>query len=106
LSIPAITAGEIHFGIEGIERRPAGSHSAVEAMQFLAAIEILPWDNRVAAPYGQLRASLQASGITLSTMNLPIAAHASSVGAVLVSGDRAMQQLTMLTVEDWTSDPA
>lgn len=99
LCVSSITAGEIHFGVV---RRPAGSHRARAALGFLAEVEILPWDDRVAATYGQLRASLQASGISLATMDLLIAAHALSEGAVLVSGDRAMQQLTMLQVEDWT----
>lgn len=102
LCISALTAGEIHFGIA---RRPAGVHFAVEAQQFLSEIEVLPWDNSVAPTYGQLRASLQKSGLVLSEMDLLIAAHALSIGAVLVTGDRALHQLTMLPVEDWSQDP-
>ncbi|MCA9877107.1 MAG: type II toxin-antitoxin system VapC family toxin [Thermomicrobiales bacterium] len=102
LCISALTSGEIHFGIA---RRPAGVHFAIEAQQFLAEVEILPWDNRVAPTYGKLRASLQRSGFILAEMDLLIAAHALSVGAVLVTNDQAILRLPGLEAEDWTRDP-
>lgn len=66
---------------------------------------ILPWDSQAARSYGTMRAAMTAKGKTLSAMDLLIAAHAASVGAVLVTGDQAFQQSEDLQPSvNWTDD--
>jgi len=55
----------------------------------LAAIRILSWGREEARVYGELRASLEAAGKTLGSMDMQIAAHAVAVSAVLVTSDKA-----------------
>lgn len=70
--------------------------------EFLRRVEVLAWDSAVASTYGPLRAEAQRSGKVLAPLDLLIAAHARSIGAVLVTNDRAFGQLPELVIEDWT----
>jgi tRNA(fMet)-specific endonuclease VapC len=52
--------------------------------------------------YGVLRAELERSGNALGSLDMQIAAHASQLGAVLVTNDQAFKRIKKLKVEDWT----
>ena len=52
----------------------------------------MPWDSAEAAVYGRLRAELTATGQTIGTLDLLIAAHAVALGATLVTHDRALHR--------------
>lgn len=59
-------------------------------------LEVLPieaFDAQVASTYGLLRAELQRLGISLSAMDLLIAAHALALGRTLVSHDQAFAKV-------------
>ena len=71
-------------------------------MEFLRRVDVLPWDSAVAERYGNVRADMERQGKTLAPLDSLIAAHALSVGAVLVTNDRAFAQVAGLHVEDWT----
>jgi tRNA(fMet)-specific endonuclease VapC len=49
-----------------------------------------------------VRATLELQGKSLAQLDLLIATHALSVGAILVTNDRAFSQVPDLVVEDWT----
>jgi tRNA(fMet)-specific endonuclease VapC len=99
LCISAITAGELLFGLA--KRLDAVRlHRAVA--EFLLRVDVLPLDNDVAKRYGSVRADLARAGKILAPLDLLIAAHALSAGAVLVTNDRAFRQVRVLDVEDWT----
>lgn len=101
-SISAITEAEIRYGLA---RRPQARslHAAVEAL--LLKLRILPWGSKEAAAYGDLRAELEAKGITLTELDMLIAAHAIAQGAVLVSNDKAFSHMTSLHgLQNWTPD--
>jgi len=99
LSISAITEGELLFGLA---RRPEATRLQQLVQAFLRRVEVLPWDSTVAAVYGNTRAALVAQGKVIAPLNLLIVAHALGSGAVLVSSDRAFQQIDGLALEDWT----
>lgn len=99
LSVSAITAGELLFGIAAL---PAARRLQLGVTEFLERVDVLPWDLRAAERYGEVKATLQRQGALLGHLDLLIAAHALTVGAVLVTSDRAFQRLTDLQVEDWT----
>jgi len=100
LCISAITEGELLFGLA---KRPEAKrlHSAVR--EFLKRVDVLPWNTVVAERYGAVRAAMESKGKILSPLDLLIAAHALTVGAVLVTNDRAFSQVTDLHLEDWTA---
>jgi tRNA(fMet)-specific endonuclease VapC len=59
LCISSITFGELRYGAEKSARRQSNLD---EVSEFVARIEILPFDAPAAAHYGQLRAELQRAG--------------------------------------------
>jgi tRNA(fMet)-specific endonuclease VapC len=70
--------------------------------EFLRRVEVLPWDSTAADRYGFVRADIEKRGQTLAPLDLLIAAHALSIGAVLVTNDRVFHQVPHLDIEDWT----
>lgn len=99
LCISAITEGELLFGLA---KRPEATRLQQLVQAFLLRVEVLPWDSAVAASYGEIRAALVAQGKVIAPLDLLIAAHALSIGAVLVSNDQAFRQIDGLLLEDWT----
>jgi tRNA(fMet)-specific endonuclease VapC len=99
LCISAITEGELRFGLA---KRPEAKrlHQAVE--EFLRRVDVLPWDTGTTTPYGTTRADLERHGKTLAPLDLLIATHALSVGAIMVTNDQAFGLLGSLIIEDWT----
>jgi tRNA(fMet)-specific endonuclease VapC len=102
VAISTITEAEIYYGLA---KKPEATRwrEGVEAL--LGSMTVLPWDSHAARSYGTMRATMTAKGKTLSAMDLLIAAHAASVGAVLVTGDQAFQQAEDLHPSvNWTDD--
>jgi tRNA(fMet)-specific endonuclease VapC len=100
LCISAITEGELLFGLA---KRPDALRLHAAVREFLGCVDVMPW--KVAEKYAQARAKLEQQGKTLAPLDLLIASHAESLGAVLVTNDRAFQMMGSLQVEDWT-EPA
>jgi tRNA(fMet)-specific endonuclease VapC len=99
LCVSSITAGELYFGLA---RLPAGHRLHTAVREFLARVDVLPWDDNVAERYGVFKATSQRQGKLLGPLDLLIAAHALTVGAVLITSDRAFSQIVELQLEDWT----
>ncbi len=99
LCISAITEGELVYGLA---KRPDAARLHAVVQQFLLRVDVLPWDRAAARRYGALRALMERKGQTLAPLDMQIAAHALSVGAVLVSNDRAFKQVAGLLLEDWS----
>ena len=100
LCISAVTEGELLFGLA---KRPEATRLHKVVHEFLLRVDSLPWDSTVAAHYGPLRAALTQQGRVLAPLDCMIACHAHSVGAVLVSSDRAFVQVAALQVQDWAA---
>ncbi len=100
LAISSVTAGELHYGIA---KRPQATTLAKLVQEFLRYADILPWNDAVAPHYGTLRSALEADGISIAPLDLMIAAHALAVDATLVSADKALSQIGILRVEDWSA---
>ena len=101
LCISAITQGELLFGLA---RRPGATALQVVVREFLRRVDVLPWDAATSEVYGPARAATQREGRVLAPMDLLIGSHALSIGAILVTSDRAFGQLAGLLIEDWTEE--
>ncbi|MDR1424793.1 MAG: type II toxin-antitoxin system VapC family toxin [Azoarcus sp.] len=99
LCISAITEGELLFGLA---KRPDAKRLHRAVSEFLRCVDVLPWDSSAAEHYGVVRAGMERHGMILAPLDLLIAAHALSIGAVLVTNDRAFSQLSDMQIEDWT----
>ncbi len=101
IALSSIVEAEL---LHGLVKKPQATRSMRLAKNFLAHIDILPWDSYAANSYAELQAFFIQHGKMLSTMDALIAAHAHAVGATLVTSDKAFFQISdFLPVEDWTS---
>lgn len=101
-AISSVSEAEILFGLE---LKPEARRLRAAVENLLGTIEILAWDSEAARAYAKLQAQLQAAGKALSYPDIFIASHALSLGAVLVSHDRAFRHVKpFLSVEDWAED--
>jgi tRNA(fMet)-specific endonuclease VapC len=99
LCISAITKGELLFGLA---KRTGATRLHALVTEFLRRVDVLPWDGDAADGYGPIRATLERQGRALGPLDMLIAAHAISAGAVLVTNDGAFTRVANLTIEDWT----
>lgn len=97
--VSAITEAELRFGVA---RRPEATRLAKAVENFLQDIPVLPWTSATAQVYANLRARMEIRGLSLSAMDLLIAAHAQAEDCTLVSADKAFAQVPGLRVIDWS----
>jgi tRNA(fMet)-specific endonuclease VapC len=100
LLIPSIVLFELRYGIAKNTRRDASTR-VLDA--FLAeGFEILPFDAEDAKEAGEIRATLETSGMPIGAYDILIAAQARRRGAVLVTGNRReFERIPGLMVTDW-----
>ena len=99
MAVSAVTEAELLFWIA---RRPGDARTRVSVRDFLERVPSLAWDTRAAEEYAVIREEQRRKGRPLSTEDLMIAAHASSLGVILVTNDSAFSFVDGLQTEDWT----
>lgn len=102
LGVSVITASELHHGVKK-SQRPDQNRDALE--KFLLPLEVLDFTAEAAPAYGRLRAALERQGAPIGPLDTLIAAHALSVGAILVTNNtREFEGVPDLSLEDWTGE--
>jgi tRNA(fMet)-specific endonuclease VapC len=98
VAVSSITGAELAFGVA--KSGSARNRAALE--KFLAPLEVLPFDAAAMYAYGTLRAQLQARGQPIGGLDTLIAAHALSLGAMLVTNNLAeFGRVPGLKCENW-----
>lgn len=99
LCISSISLGELHYGAEKSARR---AHNLTALEHFAARLEVLPFDAKAAAHYGQLRAELERAGTPCGPHDMQIGGHARSEGLTVVTNNlREFSRMQGLRVENW-----
>ena len=103
--ISALTEAEIRYGLA---KRQVSVEMQMAVEEFLAKIEVVPWESAAARAYAKARVTLERLGKPLANMDLLIAAHAAALGAVLVTNDHTLKECSKhidvrLTV-NWADD--
>jgi len=100
--VSIIAAAELRYGCA--RKGSAKLLANVEAI--LGSIQILAFDVPADAEYGGIRAELEAAGKPIGPNDLLIAAHASALGAVLVTANTGeFSRIKGLHVENWLDPP-
>lgn len=98
LGVSAVTAAELHYGVE----RTGSQRNRDALAKFLAQLEVAPFDERAAHMFGQLRAWLVSQGTPIGPYDTQIAAHAQALGVTLVSNNtREFARVPGLRLENW-----
>ena len=98
--VSTITEAEL---LRGVAKKPQAKRLPVAVKEFLLRVEILPWDSDAADAYTQLRTACENEDKPLGNMDMLIAAHSVSAGAVLVTNDKAFYNVKhYLMLEDWS----
>lgn len=98
--VSIITAAELRYGCA--RKGSAKLLANVEAI--LGSIQVLALDVPADAEYGGIRAELEAAGKPIGPNDLLIAAHAYSLGAILVTANTGeFTRIRGLQIENWLS---
>ncbi len=99
LRVSSVAVGELRYGAQKSDH-PERNHDRLDL--FLAEVGCVNFDTEAAAVYGRERARLEARGLVIGPYDLQIAAHALSLGLVLVSDNvREFRRVAGLRVENW-----
>ncbi|MEA2943005.1 MAG: tRNA(fMet)-specific endonuclease VapC [Bradyrhizobium sp.] len=99
LCISSITLGELHYGAEKSTRR-VDNLTAIE--HFVARLEVLAFEAKAAAHYGQLRAELERAGMPCGPHDMQIGGHARSEGLIVVTNNtREFGRMPGVRAENW-----
>jgi len=101
LSVSSITLAELYFGIENSPASLRGPRR--EQLEiFISLLRVRAFDSDAAGHYGNIRAVLRRQGRLIGNNDLLIAAHARSLGAVVVTNnEREFGRVPDLIVENW-----
>ena len=98
--ISVITESELLFGVEVSPRR---EHDEAALDAFLRYMEVLDFREEACSHYAKIRADLHRAGKMIGSNDLFIAAHARSLGLVLVTNNTGeFKRVRNLAVENWT----
>ena len=99
LCISTVTYAELQYGVERSSSKKMNQRILVD---FVAHLDVQPWDMEAARQYGKIRTSLEKRGKPIGNMDLLIAAHALSQQCILVSNNlREFSRVRGLQCENW-----
>ena len=97
--ISVVTLAELLYGVKR-SSKPAANRAVLNA--FLHHVTLLNWDAEAAEHYSEIRATLESKGVPIGSMDMMIAAHAKSLGAIIVTNNRQhFERVPGLKVETW-----
>lgn len=99
MCISAITESELLHGVEKSDHR---DRNLRQVEDFVSRLDVLAYDSKAAAHYGDIRADLERKGKPIGVNDLHIAAHARAEGLILVSNNtREFERVTALRLDNW-----
>ncbi|MBD2168342.1 type II toxin-antitoxin system VapC family toxin [Calothrix membranacea FACHB-236] len=99
VGISSITVAELEYGVAKSEQQ---EKNRAALLQFLLPLEIVDFNQASAVIYGTIRSNLESRGLIIGAMDLLIAAHALSLGVILVTNNvREFSRIPNLLLENW-----
>lgn len=99
LCISSITLGELHYGAEKSARRV---DNLTAIAHFVARLDVLPFGEKAAVHYGQVRAELERAGTPCGPHDMQIGGHARSEGLIVITNNmREFTRMPGVRAENW-----
>ncbi len=99
LCLSSITLAKLRFGVEQSQRRDS---TQVKLDRVIAALQVVPFEDRAARAYGSVRALLQAAVKPIGPLDTLIAAHALCQSLTLVTNHTGeFSRVPGLRIENW-----
>ena len=99
ICISSVTLAELEYGVQKSERKAQNSLALAE---FLSPVEIMAFDEKAAIEFGKIRAALERKGKLIGEYDLMIAAHALSLGLILVTNNiKEFTRVPHIRIENW-----
>ena len=93
-----IVACELRYGAA----KKQSSKLSFNVEQILTSLPVLPLEETIALDYAKIRVNLESRGLPIGHHDLLIAAHALSLGLIVVTAnEREFSRIENLTVENW-----
>jgi tRNA(fMet)-specific endonuclease VapC len=94
-----ITLAELHYGVQMSSKKKANAEAVHALTQHLTVHD---WTRDAAVHYAEIRADLKKKGQLIGANDLLIAAHARSLGAIVVTNNvKDFARVKGLAVENW-----
>ncbi|NIR69195.1 type II toxin-antitoxin system VapC family toxin [candidate division KSB1 bacterium] len=101
VGISTITLSELMYGVEKSQRK---RQNRLALLQFLATLEIVPYDALAAEHYGVIRSELERAGQPIGALDMLIAAHARSLNLTVVTNNvKEFSRVPALKIANWAS---
>ena len=99
IGISSITLSELEYGAM---KSAMPEQNKIALAQFVAPIEISPYDDSAVQHYGNIRAHLERHGTPIGSLDMLIAAHALSMDSVLITNNESeFQRVPELKLDNW-----
>lgn len=99
VGISSITLAELKYGIYKSQHQKKNQDALDE---FILPLEIAAFDDNASDCYGMIRAHLEKKGTPIGPLDFMIAAHAKSLGSILVTNNKKeFNRIPELIIEDW-----
>ena len=98
-AMSVVTYAELLYGVQVSSKKKA-NQAAVDALA--RHVAVLAWPQEAARHYAQIRADLKKKGSMIGANDLLIAAHARSLGAIVVTNNtKDFARVRELKIENW-----
>lgn len=99
IGISSITLSELLYGVT---KSSKPEQNKIALTQFIAPMEILPYDDDAAQYYGDLRTHLEKHGTPIGSLDMLIAAHALSINCTLITNnEKEFIRIPNLKIDNW-----
>ena len=102
ICISSITVSELYYGV--YKSQMVEKNLRALAL-FLAPLNIVDYNEKASIEYGKIRATLESTGKVIGSLDMLIAAHAVSLGVILVSNNtKEFERVDGLRLENWVGN--
>lgn len=99
MGISSITVAELEYGVYKSQQK---EQNQTALNQFLIPLEIVPYDEKAAKVYAEVRGELERKGMVIGAMDMLIASQAISLEVTLVTNNvNEFSRIPNLVLENW-----